>query len=274
MRPGRALRTTTTSGSCCSTGTSSMPAAPAASWTRRSARSTGSRQECVRRRATRRTRAGASAGCGDIEEELTVSFRAWERGVGHAEDAPTPGRHLRLHLREHAAAHVGIADDPSPADVRGAGLELGLHEHERAPARRRAGQGGRQRLAEADEGHVARDEGGREREVVTAEVTHVRPLENGDARVVAQARMKLAVADVEGADAVGARLEQAVREPAGGGADVEAVFAGDVDLELGERAGELLASARDEARRGFGPEGGRGGPPPPRPPVAPYGAGE
>src|ERR687898_3416506 len=141
-------------------------------------------------------RTGASAGCGEIEEELRFSFGPWRRRVGHAEDAPAPGRHLRRHLLEHAAAHLGVADDASLAHVGGTGLELRLHEHERAPAGRRAGQGGGQRLAEADGGNVARDEGGREGKVVAAELAHVRPFEDSYACVFAQARVKLAVAYV------------------------------------------------------------------------------
>jgi hypothetical protein len=46
-----------------------------------------------------------------------------------------------------------------------------------------------------------------------------------------------------------ALLQQAVREAARRGADVEAAAAGDVDREVLERVGELDAAARDEARR-------------------------
>ena len=63
-----------------------------------------------------------------------------------------------------------------------------------------------------------------------------------------EALVELAAADVERADPGGAGLEEAVREPAGRGADIEAVLARDVDRERGERMGELLASAGDEAR--------------------------
>ena len=59
--------------------------------------------------------------------------------------------------------------------------------------------------------------------------------------------MQLPVADVDGDDSGGAALEQAVREPARRGADVEAVEPGDVDSEGGERIVELVASPRDEA---------------------------
>src|SRR5712691_12047108 len=61
--------------------------------------------------------------------------------------------------------------------------------------------------------------------------------------------MKLAVADVEGDNPRGAALQQAVCEAAGRGAEIEAVRARHVDRQRLERVGELLAAARDEARR-------------------------
>ena len=61
--------------------------------------------------------------------------------------------------------------------------------------------------------------------------------------------MELAVPDVDGEHAGDAALEQAVREPARGGAQVDRVAAVQLDLEQRERVRELLAAARDEARR-------------------------
>jgi hypothetical protein len=61
------------------------------------------------------------------------------------------------------------------------------------------------------------------------------------------------VAYVERDHPRGAGLEQAVGEAAGGGADVEAVAAGDIDLQRIQRIRELDASARD-VRRWLGDE--------------------
>ena len=69
--------------------------------------------------------------------------------------------------------------------------------------------------------------------------------------------MQLPVADVERDHARGAELQENVREPAGGGADVEAVAPGRVDAEGVERVRELLAAARDEARAALDLELGR-----------------
>ena len=80
-------------------------------------------------------------------------------------------------------------------------------------------------------------------------VPGVRALQHGHARVVAQPRVQLAVADVDRDHARGAALEQAVGEAAGRGADVERSRARRVDAERLERVRELLAAARDEPRR-------------------------
>ena len=53
----------------------------------------------------------------------------------------------------------------------------------------------------------------------------------------------LAVAGVDGNDASGAVLQEAVGEASGGGADVEANFSGDVDLPMRERVLQLQAAA-------------------------------
>ena len=87
-----------------------------------------------------------------------------------------------------------------------------------------------------------------EREVFAAKPTHVRPLERRHARVGAQARVQLAVADVECADPRGAGLQEAVGEAARRGPDVQAILPDHVDLERLERVRELLAPTGDEAR--------------------------
>ena len=74
-------------------------------------------------------------------------------------------------------------------------------------------------------------------------------LEHGHARIVAEPRVQLAVADVEGHDARGAALEQDVGEPAGRCADIEAVEPRRIDAGCFERVRELLAAARDVTRR-------------------------
>ena len=170
--------------------------------------------------------------------------------------APHSGS-ARDHVVDDAAVHLGIADDPALAHVGRAGLELRLHERERAPPGRRTGQCGWKGLGEADEGDVGDEEGRTVREVVAAEVTDVRALEDGHARVLPQLRMKLPVPDVERDHPRGPGLEQAVGEATRGGAHVEHVLAVDIDFELLERRRELLTAAGDEACAGDDLELGR-----------------
>ena len=68
-------------------------------------------------------------------------------------------------------------------------------------------------------------------------------VEHDDARVMPEFPVELAVTDVHGIDLGGAVLQQAVGEPAGGGAGVERGHAGDVEAERGDGALQLLAAA-------------------------------
>ena len=60
--------------------------------------------------------------------------------------------------------------------------------------------------------------------------------------------MELPVPDVDGVDARGAALEQAVGEAAGGGTRIEGALAFDGDGEAVQRRVELLAAPADERR--------------------------
>ncbi len=155
------------------------------------------------------------------------------------------------------AAVGGVADDP-PADPLTAELELRLDHRQSLAARRQAGGHGGQDLGERDEGDVDRRQAGREGKRRRGELTCVEALDHGHPRVLAERVGDLAVGDVDGRDAGGAALEQAVGEAAGRGADVEAVAARDLDRERLERVLELDPAARDEARAGVDEELGPG----------------
>ena len=62
-------------------------------------------------------------------------------------------------------------------------------------------------------------------------------------------RMELGRTDINASHAHHAALQQTVRKAAGRSTDVEPVQAFDGNLEMVERTFELLATARDEARR-------------------------
>ena len=103
-------------------------------------------------------------------------------------------------------------------------------------------------LRDRDERDVNRREVGREGQLVGTEVARVAALDHLDPRVVAQAPVELARGDVERDDALRAVLQQAVGEPAGRGADVEAAEPADIDSEHIERVLELDAAAGDVGR--------------------------
>ena len=106
--------------------------------------------------------------------------------------------------------------------------------------------GGRTRVAEMNETSQTISSGAVRQRV---QMAGVHALEDRDAAVRAEPGMQLAVPDVERDHARGPALEQAVGEAARGGADVQAVPARRVDPERVERVRQLLAAARDEARR-------------------------
>src|SRR5918992_3870925 len=180
-----------------------------------------------------------------VEEELPVSLRAGEAGVSDTDGRRIPGEGGLGNLSEHRAVGVGLADDAA-LDVRAAGLELRLDEHDRLPARLGEPEHRRQHLTQRDEGDVAGDKLRPEREL--REVACVHALKHDHARVVAEALVELRPPDVERDHALGAALEEDVGEAARGGADVESQASRWIDVERVERVVELLAAAGDEAR--------------------------
>ena len=82
--------------------------------------------------------------------------------------------------------------------------------------------------------------------VLGLEMTRVDPLADLHAGIEAQAGVDLAVAHVEGHDVGRPTLEQAVREAARRGTDVETAGTARIDAQLVERPRELLPAARNE----------------------------
>ena len=69
--------------------------------------------------------------------------------------------------------------------------------------------------------------------------------------------MQLGAADIHGIDLARAAREQHSGKAAGGGADIEADPAGDIDRKAIQRSGELHAAARDVRMRGLRGDDGR-----------------
>ncbi len=102
-------------------------------------------------------------------------------------------------------------------------------------------------------------------EFAGSEEAGVGALAEGDAGIVAEFLGDLAIAGVDGKDGSCAALEHAIGEAAGGGADVDAAEAGEIDGPVGEGVLEFEAAAADvlevgaeEADGGCGGDGGAG----------------
>ena len=150
---------------------------------------------------------------------------------------------------QHPPAHLGIAHDAA-AHLAAPGLELRLHQHERPPARLGARERGRQHQPQRDERDVGRDQRRRDTAAPRARGgARSRRRSPSPARSAREALVQLVSADVDRDHARRAVLEQAVGEPAGGRAHVQAALPGHVDRERPQRRLELLAAARDVARR-------------------------
>ena len=186
-------------------------------------------------------------------EEFDVAFGAEEGGGGavHPFQAELAGAE-GADLFDDAFADGGVADDAF-GGVFAAGFELGLDEGDQEAAGGEAGGHRREDELQGDEGDVGAAELGDLGEVGGGEVAAVELLFAPHAGVGAEAVVQLVGADVEGEDAPGAVLQEAVGEAARGGADVEAAEVGDVEPEGVKGALEFLAAAADEA--GFGEEG-------------------
>ena len=106
-----------------------------------------------------------------------------------------------------------------------------------------------QRRSQRDERQVRDDQVGHERQVRGFQVPDVRPLHHRDARVVADLPRELAVPHVDRHHPSGARLQQAVGEPARGRPGVEAIAVTGIDGEPIEGRPELLSPAGDVSTR-------------------------
>src|SRR5450759_1562693 len=175
-----------------------------------------------------------------MKEEFLVAFGAGQLGSRFAGDlvaiafAPGP------EPQERSFDHDRVAHDASPPDVGLADLELRLEERHQLRGRSGAPHGG-QHFLEADERQVGDDQADRLREGV--EVAGVHALDHHHARVLAQAPVDQAAADVDREHLYGTTPQQHVGEPAGRRADVGADSAGGIDAEAIQRRAQLQSAS-------------------------------
>src|SRR5882757_425203 len=176
------------------------------------------------------------------EEEFDVAVAAGNGGrkhldVGAAEESGK-GRDIVADL----LMHYRVLDD-AMLGVFPLGLELRLDQRQQMRRCRCQRQRHRQHGFQRNETDVDDDDVGPRRQPLAFVGADIRLFHRHDVGMVLQRVMQLAVADVDGENDAGAVRQQHLGEAAGGGADVEADMAFDIDRILFQRAGELDAAA-------------------------------
>ena len=185
------------------------------------------------------------------KEELAVALGAGDGRCADVMGNEPMGGHVVEALVQHADMDGGVPHDTALTDIGGCGLELRFDQrHEGRTWTQHIDDGG-------EDGPDARERdiayGKVERGGVTEarKVDDVRPLEQGDPWIVAKRPVELGTADVDGHDMVRTALQQAVREPAGGTADIEAGTAAWIHPEGIECTGEFEPPAADVGNTPF-----------------------
>ena len=193
-------------------------------------------------------RCGAGGPHPEVRQEFDVARRSAQRRRHHRHRCQAGrGGQRRGHIHQHPQVDGRVRHEPAPADLRPARLELRLdEEHAVGAVARDAGQG-RSHEPERDERQVGDEQVDGIAHVGRGEVAGVAAFPDGDPGVVAERPGQLAGPHVDGQHRGGAALQEAVREPAGGGAGVEGPEAGHVDGEPVECGVQLLAAAGNEA---------------------------
>jgi RNA polymerase sigma-70 factor (ECF subfamily) len=144
-----------------------------------------------------------------------------------------------------------VMHNTSPADVFPARFELRFDEHDGLQGGHRAlshrGDHRRQDQSGRNERHVHGYKPDSPGQIAGFEVTGVGTLQQGHAGISAQAFGDLPIAGIDRDDAGRAMLQHAVRKTAGGGADIDAVTPGEIDLPLDQCGFQLQPAPADVA---------------------------
>ena len=147
-----------------------------------------------------------------------------------------------------------VPDHTTSTNPLPAHLKLGFHQNEclRLRSGQQASQG-RKNQTQGYEGHIG-DRQGRpwislRKELVSLQMTQVRPLPQHHSRIRSQAPGRLAIADINAIDPRRSVLQQAIREPSGGDPAVQADAAVHVDRKGCQSSQQLLATPGDKPLR-------------------------
>src|SRR5581483_10876591 len=179
-----------------------------------------------------------------VEQEFPVAFSAEDGRVDRVANGKSEFAQRGFHLFDSALLRFFVAHNAAFAHVFASDFELRLDENEyclrfagRDYSRKNKGRG--------DERHVHDDEVDRLRHICGAEIASVRFLMKFDARVVPEFHVDLAIASVDGDHTRGSVLEETVGEAPGGGTDVHAGGAANIDVPMLEGALEFESAAAD-----------------------------
>ena len=187
-----------------------------------------------------------------MQEKFLVACGARDRRMRHVDADETALFRVAGGPGNDRFVNGRIGDEPMPAHFLAASLELRLDEGHDVGAGRDEYRNRGEDMPQRDEGHIDRDKIDRLRHHVPRERARVDAFANHDTRVVAQAPIELAVADVERDHAFGASLQQYVGKPTGRRPDVERAPACRIDVKHVESVRELDAAPSDVRMIGRG----------------------
>ena len=147
------------------------------------------------------------------------------------------------HRDQRLEAERRVAHDAALADRSPSHLELRFDEREAVESVGGTPQHRGQHLRQGDERDVDHDQVGRVGQPAGRQRPRVRSLDHRDPPVGSQPPVELAVGNVERDHVRGSALEQAVREPARAGTDVESPAAPHVQREPIQGVGQLDPAA-------------------------------
>lgn len=189
-----------------------------------------------------------------MQQEFAIAFGAGDGGIDNVDRGSGVFFDAGVDAIDGALVSGRIADDASFADVLASGLELRLDEEDEFESCAYRGsssdclQERRQDEGSGDEGDVHGEEGDVGGQIAGIEEAGIGALHEDDARIVAERLGDLAITGVDGENTLGAVLQHAVGEAAGGGANVETEAPAQIDVPVSEGSFELESATADVAQ--------------------------
>src|SRR5829696_495315 len=165
----------------------------------------------------------------------------------HAGRAESEGSEVLCYAKDHGDVYLLVSYEASPPYGFGTCFELGLHEQYRLPQLWCGRAQTFERDRQGDKRKVGHEEVGLERQILPSQPAHVGPLHNGDARVVTQRPVELAVADIDRQHPLCSSLQENVGKSSRRCSRIDARASLHPHAKPVDSRVEFLAGARDEA---------------------------